>query len=300
MIDRYRRELSAAGFDVDARVPAERFDENELLPIIASVDGLICGDDRLTDRVFAAASRLRVIAKWGTGIDSIDLAAAERRGIVVCNTPDAFTDPVADSVLAYVLLFTRQPDRMTAAMRRGEWVHAPLRALSDCTLGIVGFGHIGTAVARRADAFHMRILACDIRPSAEDAARQLGVHVVSLETLLAGCDFVTLHADLRAENRHLINAQRLALMRPSAFLINTARGPLVDEAALTEALLAGRLAGAALDVFEIEPLPAGSVLRTLPNVYLAPHNANSSASATERVHANTIRNLVRLLDGTTS
>ena len=296
VIDRYRQELGAADCSVEMHQPVERFDEEQLLPWVTDVDAIVCGDDRLTDRVLAAASRLKVIAKWGTGIDSIDLAAARQRGIVVCNTPNAFTDPVADSVLAYMLLFARQPDRMTADMRAGRWLRVPLRALSECTLGIVGFGSIGRAVARRAAAFGMRLLACDSHPSAINGAEEVGVDIVPFETLLAESDFVTVHADLRSENRRLLNAERIALMRPSAVLINTARGGLVDEPALVAALQEGRLGGAALDVFEEEPLPASSVLRNLPNVYLTPHNANSSRAATEHVHANTIRNVLRALD----
>jgi D-3-phosphoglycerate dehydrogenase len=299
-LDRYRRELAAGGCTVHACAPIERFEEHELLPLVGDVDGIICGDDRISARVLAAAPRLKVIAKWGTGIDSIDRQAAADRGVTVCNTPAAFSDPVADSVLGYVLLFARQLDRMTCDMRNGGWSHRPLRALSECTIGIVGCGHIGTAVAERAAAFHMRMLAYDIRSLSGTAMERLGVEAVSLERVLAESDFVTLHADLRADNRKLINEARLAMMRPTAVLINTARGPLVDEAALAVALQERRLAGAALDVFDVEPLPAGSVLRTLPNVYLAPHNANSSAAAAERVHQNTIRNVLRVLAGSTA
>jgi D-3-phosphoglycerate dehydrogenase len=297
-IDRYRQELGAADCSVEMHQPVERFDEDQLLAMVTDVDAIVCGDDRLTDRVLAAAARLKVIAKWGTGIDSIDLTAARQRGIVVCNTPNAFTDPVADSVLAYVLLFARQPDRMTTDIRAGRWQRVSLRALSECTIGIVGFGNIGRAVARRAAAFGMRMLACDQHPSGISAAETPGVQIVPLETLLAESDFVSLHADLRPENRRLLNAERIALMPARAVLINTARGGLVDEAALVAALQEGRLAGAALDVFEEEPLPATSALRSLPNVYLTPHNANSSRAATEHVHANTIRNVLRALDST--
>lgn len=300
VLDRYRDQLGAAGCAVESRVPLERFDESELLPMVGDADALICGDDRVTDRVLAAAPRLKVIAKWGTGIDSIDREAAARRGIAVCNTPNAFSEPVADSVLGYILLFARQLDRMSADVRGGGWTHVPLRALAECTLGIVGFGNIGKAVARRAAAFGMRLLACDVRPVGRDVVEELGVEIVALERLLAESDFVTLHADLRPENRRLMNAERMAQMRPTAVLINTARGPLVDEAALIAALQQGRLAGAALDVFETEPLPAGSVLRELPNVYLAPHNANSSAAAAERVHASTIGSVLRVLAASTT
>jgi D-3-phosphoglycerate dehydrogenase len=298
-IGRYERELGSVGCNVSHLLPPERFDEHELLRLVGDVDALICGDDRVTDQVLAAAPRLKVIAKWGTGIDSIDLEAARRRGIAVCNTPDAFTEPVADSVLAYILLFARQPDRMSADMRAGRWARARLRALSECTLGIVGLGHIGSAVARRARAFGMSILACDVRLLAPGTVESLGLRVTQLDQLLAQSDFVTLHADLRPENTKLINAARLRLMRSSAVLINTARGPLVDESALIAALQDGEIAGAALDVFEDEPLPASSPLRTLPNVYLAPHNANSSLGAAERVHASTIRNVLHVLERTT-
>lgn len=299
VIDRYREQLGAAGCTVTAHRSNERLEEDELLPLIGDADAIVCGDDRITGRVLNGAPHLKVIAKWGTGIDSIDRDAAARRGIAVCNTADAFSDPVADSVLGYVLMFARELDRMTADMRAGSWSRRPLRSLAESTLGIVGCGNIGRAVARRAAAFHMRILACEVHPMATAAAAELGVTPASLERVLAESDFVTLHADLRPENRHLINAGRLALMRPSAILINTARGPLVDEAALAAAIESGRIAGAALDVFEHEPLPASSPLRHLPNVHLAPHNANSSAAAAERVHANTIRMVLQTLESAT-
>ena len=181
----------------------------------------------------------------------------------------------------------------------GIWSRRQLRALSECTIGIVGFGNIGAAVARRAASFRMRILACDIRPIDGQAVATPGVTLTTLDEVLAGSDFVTLHADLRADNRHLMDEARFAILRPSAVLINTARGPLVDETALISALRDGRLAGAALDVFEQEPLPAASPLRHMPNVYLAPHNANSSAAAAERVHTNTIRRVLEALTGVT-
>lgn len=295
----YREAFDPRGWRVVAQPPAERHDEAALLPLAAGADALICGDDQVTDRLLAAAPRLKVIAKWGTGLDSIDRAAAQRRGVEVCNTPNAFSDPVADSVLAYLLLFARQPDVMTAAMRAGRWERVPLLALAELTLGIVGFGDIGQAVARRASAFRMRVLACDVRPIG-DEARRLGVYVTELDELLAVSDFVTLHADSRPDNRHLIDAVALSRMRSTAVLVNTARGALVDEAALAAALAGGRLAGAALDVFEDEPLPASSILRRLPNVHLAPHNSNSSPAAAARVHANTIAHVVRVLGAVTS
>jgi D-3-phosphoglycerate dehydrogenase len=293
-LERYRWELGAAGCDVHAWPTTERLDEDELLPLVGSVDAMICGDDRITRRVLESAPRLKVIAKWGTGIDSIDVLEARRRGIAVRNTPGAFSEPVADTVLGYVLLFTRQLDRMNDDMHAGLWQRLPLRALCECTLGIVGLGDIGRAVARRASAFGMRVLASS-PPLAPDEPGDPSVTMAELDTVLVESDFVTLHADLRPENRHLVDAARLRRMKPGACLINTARGLLVDEAALVAALEQGHLAGAALDVFTDEPLPAASPLRGLPNVYLAPHNANASPAAAERVHTNTIRNVLQVL-----
>lgn len=295
VIDRYERELAEASCDISVSIPLERFEEQEILPLVANADGIICGDDRITDRVLSSAPRLRVISKWGTGIDSIDLAAAKRRGIAVCNSPGAFADPVADSVFGYLLLFARQLDRMAGDMRAGLWQRLPLLSLSELTLGIVGLGDIGMAVARRAAAFNMSVLGCVGEGDAATRVDQHGIRQVPLERLLTESDVVTLHADLRAGNRHLIDARRLALMKPSAVLVNTARGALVDERALIRRLEEGQLGGAALDVFEEEPLPSGSPLRRLGNVYLAPHNANASAAAAEKVHKNTIRNLLDVL-----
>ena len=295
VLARYEQELGAAGCDVTSWTTVERLDEDELLPLVGAVDALICGDDRVTERVLDAAPRLRVIAKWGTGIDSIDVAGARRRGILVCNSPGAFSEPVADTVLGYILLFARQLDRMADDMRAGRWQRRPLRALNDCTLGIVGLGASGRAVARRASSFGMRIVANCLQSLTPDEQRDLGLTMVPLETLLAESDFVTLHADLRPENRHLIDERRIGQMKVGAVLINTARGQLVDETALTAALVGGRVAGAALDVFEEEPLSPESPLRSIPNVYLAPHNANASLAAAERVHANTIRNVLHVL-----
>jgi D-3-phosphoglycerate dehydrogenase len=233
-----------------------------------------------------------VISKWGTGIDSIDQQAAERLGIRVYRTPNAFTLPVADTVMGYMLAFARQHLWMDRAMKAGGWDKIPGRSLSECTLGVVGVGNIGKAVIRRARAFGMQLLANDIIEIAPDFILENGVEMTSLERLLTSADFVSLHCDLNPTSYHLINSHALALMKPSAVMINTARGSIIDEPSLVEALTSGRIAGAALDVFEEEPLPLQSPLRRMDNVFLAPHNANSSPAAWERVHFNTIQNLL--------
>jgi phosphoglycerate dehydrogenase-like enzyme len=179
-------------------------------------------------------------------------------------------------------------------MKSGEWNKIPGKALSESTLGVVGVGNIGKAVTRRARIFGMPVLGNDIAAIDHVFISEPGIELISLEDLLARADFVSINCDLNPTSQHLMNAKTFALMKPSAVLINTARGPIVQEAALIEALQAGRLAGAALDVFEVEPLPLDSPLMQMDNVLLAPHNSNSSLAAWERVHWNTIRNL---LDG---
>ncbi len=293
VLDRFRPLLEQHGLDLIVPDVRERMEEDDLLHYAGQFDGTICGDDRYTARVLeACAPRLKVISKWGTGIDSIDTAAASRLNIRVARTPNAFTTPVADTVIGYLLAFARRLPWMDAAMKRGEWRKLPGLALSECVLGIVGVGNIGKAVARRARAFGMRVLGNDIVEIDHVFLTETGVEMTDLETLLAQADFVSLNCDLNPTSHHLINARTLAMMKPSAVLINTARGPIVDEVALIAALQAGQIAGAALDVFEQEPLPADSPLLRMDNVLLAPHNANSSPTAWERVHWNTIRNLL--------
>jgi len=294
-VERYRQELAAAGCDVVVVDVRERLEEDDLIELLPGAHGIICGDDRISARVLDAATDLRVISKWGTGIDSIDVAEARRRGIAVCNTPNAFSEPVADTVMGYVLLSVRQLDRMNADMHAGLWRKPQLRSLSEQTLGIVGVGHCGRAVARRAAAFGTRLLGADVVEIDRQTRAATGLVQVPLETLLREADVVSLNCTLNPTSFHLLNRDTLSLMKPGAFLINTCRGPVVDEHALEEALAAGRLAGAALDVFEEEPLPATSLLRSLPNCWLAPHNANSSIAAAERVHERTIRSLIDAL-----
>ena len=294
--DRFRSVFEHYGLELIVPTVHERMSEEELLAYAGQFDGTVCGDDRYTERVLQRClPRLKVISKWGTGIDSIDKVAAERLGIQVRNTPNAFTLPVADSVMAYMLAFARRQPWMDREMKAGRWEKIPGRSLSECTLGVIGVGNIGKAVIRRARPFGMKLLGNDIIPIAPDFVVENNVEMTSLEDLLSRADFVSLNADLNPTSRHIINATTLKMMKPGAVLINTARGPLVDEPALTASLQSGQIAGAALDVFEVEPLPLDSPLMKLDNVMLAPHNTNSSPSAWERVHWSTIRNLLESL-----
>ncbi len=294
VIDRFRASLEADNVELIAAEVNERLSEEELLKVIADYDGIICGDDRITVKVLEAAPRLKVISKWGTGIDSIDAEAAADRDIPVYRTPNAFSEPVADSVLGYMLDFARKPHLQNQQIRAGEWKKPNLVALNECTLGVVGVGDCGKAVVRRAIAFGMRVLGNDVATIPAEFIDATGIEMAPLDLLLGQADFVSLNTDLNPTSFHLISDDQLALMKPAAYLINASRGPVVDEPALARALQQRQIAGAALDVFEDEPLPADSPLRQLDNCLLAPHNANSSPGAWERVHHNTVRNL---LDG---
>ncbi len=290
--EEYRRHLEEHDIEVGVVQVNERLDERELLPLIADVDGVICGDDEFTARVLEGAPRLKIISKWGTGIDSIDRKAAARLDIKVGSTPDAFTDAVADSTLGYVLAFARKLPWMDGDVRSGRWRKPSCLALKECNLGVIGVGHIGKTVVKRAVAFGMRVLGNDIEAIEGAFVERTGLEVTDKASLLRQSDFVTLHCDLNATSYHLMDGGAFDIMRPSSILINTARGSIVDEAALVHALRTRKIAGAALDVFEIEPLPESSPLRTLSNVLLAPHNSNNSVEARRRVHENTIHNLL--------
>jgi phosphoglycerate dehydrogenase-like enzyme len=237
-----------------------------------------------------------VISKWGTGIDSIDQEAAASRGVRVCNTPDAFTDPVADSALGLALALGRNIARSNALMQDGRWEKLQGFSLSECTFGVVGVGRIGEAVLHRAGAFGAELLGTDVREISPSTVARLRVEMTDLDDLLARADVVSLHCDLNPTSHHLVGERELGLMKPGAVLINTARGPIIDEPALVRALDEGRIRGAGLDVFEEEPLPATSGLRGRPDVLLSAHNTNSSPRAARRVHENTLRQLYEALE----
>jgi D-3-phosphoglycerate dehydrogenase / 2-oxoglutarate reductase len=292
VLDRYRPLLQAAGLDVLVAEVRERLSPAELMPFAGLVDGVVCGDDRFSQEVLQAfAPRLKVISKWGTGIDSIDRQAAEMLGIRVCNTPDAFTDAVADSVMAYVLAFARQIVSLNQDMKSGQWRKLPGKALQETSLGVIGVGRIGKAVLRRAAGFGMTLLGNDILAVPDEFVQQVGAQILPLADLLRRSDFISLNCDLNPTSFHLLDRSTLAMTRPGAVVINTARGAVIDEQALIEALQSGHLGGAGLDVFEDEPLPVDSPLLQMDQVLLAPHNANSSPQAWERVHRNTLRNM---------
>lgn len=260
---------------------------------------IVRSETRVTADLLTRAPHLRLVARAGTGVDTIDVPAATRLGVAVMNAPGANTVSAAEHALGLLLALVRHIPWAAEAMRRGEWDRKRFEGteLRGKTMGIIGLGRIGGHVAQLARAFGMTVIAHDPFLSAERAT-ELQVKVLPLEQLLATADVVTLHVALTEATHHLINAERLRSMKPTALLVNTARGELVDEAALAEAVREKRIAGAALDVFAVEPLAADSPLRRLDRVILTPHLAASTAEAQERV-AQEICLVVRdaLIDG---
>jgi glyoxylate reductase len=259
--------------------------------------------DRIDDGVLQAAGpRLRAVATVAVGYDNIDVAAATRRGVLVTNTPGVLTDATADLAIALMLAVTRRLGEGERLLRSGRpWSWHPSfmlgTSLREKTLGIVGLGEIGTATARRARAFGMRIAYSGRRRAAEEIEAELGgARWLALEELLALADVVSLHCPLSAQTRHLIDGPRLALMRPSVYLINTARGPIVDEEELAEALRAGAIAGAGLDVFEHEP-EVNPGLLTLDNVVLSPHLGSATVETRTAMAVLAARNAAAVVRG---
>lgn len=269
-------------------------DEAACLSAVGSIDGWLAGDDQITRAVITAAlPRLKVIAKWGTGIDSIDLDAARELGVPVYNAPGAFATAVAEVAIGYMLSLARHIVATDRAVRAGDWPKWQGRELTGGTIGVIGYGAIGQRIGTLASAFGMTVLHHDPFLKAEPAVGT----AASLDDLAAQSDFVCLACALSDDNRHLVNKAFLARMQESAYLINVARGPLVDEAALIDALKARRLAGCALDVFEEEPIKRDHALLSMPGVILGSHNANNGRQAVEAVHGITLANLDKGLKG---
>ena len=249
---------------------------------------------RFSAPVLEQCPRLRMISVWGTGTDNIDLDACRARGIAVTNTPGVNANAVAEHTLALMLAVGRRIPEMDREVRDGRWPRATLVQLEGKTLGIIGLGAIGRRVAALASAFGMRVLATSWRPD-EGRAALAGAEHVELETLLRESDIVSVHLRLDAETTGLLSRDRLALMKPSAFLVNTARAAIVDRQALIDALRDGRLAGAGLDVFHEEPVPAGDPLLALANVVLTPHNAGTTQEVIDRGLRRAVENVEHFL-----
>jgi phosphoglycerate dehydrogenase-like enzyme len=269
----------------------------ELLPLLRDQNAVLASMDRFTAAVLASpeAAQLKIISRWGVGYDAIDIPAATAQGIVVAYTPGLLSETVADFTFALLLSLARRVHIGHASMSQGKWDGVWGTDVFGKTLGILGCGRIGHAVARRATGFNMRLLAYDVR--SESKIEDPPIQYVSLHELLAESDFLSLHAALTEQNRGLIGAVQLRRMKPTAYLINTARGALVDETALARALHEGWIGGAALDTFTVEPLPASHPLRSAPNLLLTPHLASFAREMGERVSVTAAQAIVDLMNG---
>lgn len=291
-------ELRASGLDyelvrLNARTAAE------LIPHVRDAHALIVQWASISRPVIEALQNCRVISRYGIGVDMIDLEAASEYGIPVCNVPDFCIDEVSTHTLAFVLALNRHLFEHQAHVKSGQWggvPGGPPARLNRQSLGVLGLGKIGREVARKAQGFGLRVLAFDPYLSSDQAAA-LQVELVSLEALLRRADYLCLHCPLTKETRHLISTAQLALMKPSAYLINMARGPVVDQPALYQALVSGVIAGAAVDVLEQEPPAAGEPLLQLPNVLVTPHTSSSSTEAGLQLRRDVARNVVQVLRG---
>ena len=268
-----------------------------LIPLLERADAVLADIDRFQGHVLGSkeARDLKVISRWGVGYDAIDVPAATRHGIVVAYTPGLLNEAVADFAFGLLLAVARRIYLGHLEMSQGEWKTPWGSDVHGKTLGIIGCGRIGSAMARRASGFSMRVLSYDVCVNAE--AKRLGVQFVSMDELLAESDFLSLHAALTAQNGGLIGGGELRKMKSTAYIINTARGALIDEAALLQALHENWIAGAALDAFLVEPLPAEHPLRKAPNVLLTPHLASLARGTGERVSLCAAQAIVDLQHG---
>jgi len=276
-------------YEVDLANVKENLSKEELLQIIEKYNAVICGDDDFCAEVLDRAKNLKIIAKWGTGINSIDKEYAESKGIKVCNVPNAFTEPVSDSVISFILAFARNTIKLDKAMKAGKWEKLWGYTLGERTLGIIGMGNIGKRVAQKAQALGMKVIGNDIKPIDTD------IEMVDLDTLLTKADFISLNCDLNKTSYHLLTLREMK--KSGGIIINTSRGSVIKQDDLLKALEDEIIQGAAMDVYEEEPLPKEDLERLKKlNVILSPHNVNSSPLYYEKVHQLCIKNINEILN----
>jgi D-3-phosphoglycerate dehydrogenase len=298
-IDKYRGIFKENNIDIHLPSVTQALSESDLMEIIDNYDGIIAGDDEITAKVLEKAKKLKVISKWGVGIDAIDVKTAEKLGVRVFNTPNVFGDEVADVVIGYILLLARKIHIIDKRVREGNWNSAQIQGISlrNKTLGVIGVGSIGRGVVERGGASGMNILGYDVFPIDHSFIEKHDMRVVDLDELIKESDFISLNCNLTESNYHIISEAEFEKMKNSAYLINTSRGPLIDEEALINALSTGKIAGAALDVFESEPLQMDSPLRSFENCILGAHNSSNTIDAVLRVNDLAIENLLKGLGG---
>ncbi len=290
------RPLVEAGYQVELGPCDNAPSEGELIELLAGCGAVVASMEPYTQRVFQGLPELKVVARWGVGVDAIDLQAATEAGVVIANTPGMVTTAVADHTFCLMLALCRKLPEEIEVAASCDWRHVEGTDLWRKCLGIVGFGSIGQAVARRARGFEMRVLAYDVAPD-ERAAEELGVELVDLPALLAEADLVTLHANLTEQSAGLIGEAELRAMKPTAFFINAARGALADQEALLRALEEGWIAGAALDTLAEEPPSPDDPILRAPNCLITPHNSSQTRETAAAVNQQVCENIMEALSG---
>jgi D-3-phosphoglycerate dehydrogenase len=289
------RILRDAGYKFFKNKCGKPLTAGELAPLVEDADALIPGNDIVNEQVINLSKRLKVISRYGVGYDNIDLNAARRRGIVVTNTPNTNDNSVADLAFALILSLARNIPSINNIVKNGEWKRILGTEVWGKTLGIIGLGRIGKGVALRAKGFNMNILCCERFPD-YGFAKENGIKYCSLQEVLSESDFISVHVPLLPDTRHFINREAFSIMKPGAYLVNTARGGVIDEAALYEALSSKRIAGAALDVTGKEP-PKGSPLLELDNIIITSHIGGYTYDAVKNMGVAAARNVVLVLSG---
>ena len=280
MIDEFRPRFAALGVEVDAPAVVQTLPERELIQMLPAYDGWIIGDDPATRAVFVAgmAGKLRAAVKWGVGVDNVDFLAASDLGLPITNTPGAFGGEVADVAVAYLIMLARELMTIDRGVRAGGWPKPAGVSLAGKTVGLVGFGDIGRNVGKRLAAADMRLITYDPGLSEAPAIAELA----SWPARVGECDFLVFSCALTPKNQHMLNADVLARTKSGVRVVNVARGPLIDEAALVAALGSGQVRSAALDVFEVEPLPDNSPLRAFEQCVFGSHNGSNTVDAVRR------------------
>lgn len=280
MIEEFRPHFTAREIEVDAPAVVQTLPEAELIRMLPDYDGWIIGDDPATRAVFASgmAGRLRAAVKWGVGVDNVDFVAARELGLPITNTPGAFGSEVADVAVAYVTMLARGLVAIDRGVRSGGWPKPAGISLAGKTVGLVGFGDIGRNVEKRLAAADMRLIAYD--PGLTETPKS--AELAEWPSRVGECDFLVFTCALTPKNRHMLNADVLARTKRGVRVINVARGPLIDEAALAAALQSGHVDGAALDVFEVEPLPSDSLLFAFDQCVFGSHNSSNTLDAVRR------------------
>lgn len=297
-LEECRERFNKENLEITAPSVVQQLSEEELCRIVGDFDGIIAGDDPFTAKVLELGrkGRLKVLAKWGVGVDGIDREAAQKLGIYVSNTPGVFNDEVADVALGYLVLLARQLHKIDTAIRQGEWLKIQGASLRGKTAGIIGVGGIGKAISHRLKVLGMNLVGYDVRPLDKDFCQSSGLEQVALNVLLESADCIILTCNLTADNWHLLDDKAFSMMKDGVWIVNVARGALIDPKALVTNLQRGKVKGAALDVFEEEPLSIENQLHTFNNVIFGSHNSSNTRDAVLRVNQLVINNLIKDLE----